>query len=781
VILLKKALRSIWRGKRSYAACIALIALGVASYVGFTLTSIQLLATLDSMYETQQFGDAFATVGGISQANAASLARIEGIRQVTARTTADVTVLHDGDASLTLYVLSYDENDDAPLSRFLILEGEAPGRGEILLSNNFFTAQGLSLGDTISILSDGKQLRPVISGVAISPEYTSEVGEGMTGDGFSSGYAYMPEAEVSTLAKSDGLANHLTFLLEEGVDYKDIEPLLEDSLGRYGLKSLYGREDHPGHYSTWISFASLSSTAGMISFIFLTVAILVLYILLRRVIEQERTQIGTLKAFGLSGGKILLLYLGYGGVTGFTGGLIGVLAGLGIAKWFSGIYLTVLFMPAVPMVTDIPLLITAMALSVGAGLAGAAMGARRILALSPAEAMRPAAPTMMKKKKPRESAAVLPPAISMALRGITRSKFRSGFVAGGMAFSFSVLVFMSSYGSIMTDMVMVQFEKIQLYDMKLSLKEPRSFTQAVQSAGAVPEIEAAEGILELSVEIYHDHLHTDAALTGLDQNSEMRRIYDSSELKYLPVPEQGATISRPLADKLAARVGDTLEIVAAPTGDKRLPVTVTGIVGENMGSSAYMELGQLCGLLGGDKTVNSLLLKTSDPPAVKTLLAEAKNVDTLSDQQELRQATQTSLDSTYGVNVGIFSIIGLGIAFAIIASSASISLSERSREYATLRVLGMSPGEIGKIMVFEYLLLTVAGFMPGIPMAVGLRSLLMLAMGSVDGAPSFSPAIAPVHFVVGAAICLITVAIANISSIRQIARLEMTDVLKERE
>ena len=424
MILLKKALRSIWRGKRSYAACVALIALGVASYVGFTLTGVQLLATLDNMYETQQFGDAFATVGGISPASTASLTRLEGIRQVTARTTADVTVLHDGDASLTLHVLSYDENDDSPLSRFLILEGEAPGRGEILLSNNFFAAQGLSLGDTISILCDGKQLRPVISGVAISPEYTSEVGEGMTGDGFSSGYAYMTEAEVSTLAQSDGIANHLTFLLEDGVTYKDMEPILGDSLNRYGLKSLHSREDHPGHYATWISFASLKANAGLISFIFLTVAILVLYILLRRVIEQERTQIGTLKAFGLSASKILLLYLGYGGVTGFTGGLIGVLAGLGIAKWFTGIYLTVLFMPAIPMATDIPLLVTAMGLSVGAGLAGAAMGARRILALSPAEAMRPAAPPMTKKKKIPKSIVLLIRLHTSLLLG-TQSRKRS--------------------------------------------------------------------------------------------------------------------------------------------------------------------------------------------------------------------------------------------------------------------------------------------------------------------------------------------------------------------
>lgn len=774
MILLKKALRSIWRGKRSYAACIFLIALGMASNIGFGFTGTRLLTMMDSMYAAQDFGEVFATVKGIPPDAAAILTRLEGIEAVTARSAVDTRVLHEGEESQTIRAISWDSADEAPLNRFQIIEGEAPGRGEILLSKAFATGQGLAVGDSLSLLRDGQQMRPVISGIAIAPDFIAEDGNGIT-----AGYGYMPPLEVDTLADNGGMANELIFRLADGVTFGDVEAMLEDALARYGLTRLYDRMDHGGHYSAWSTFANMSNTAGMISGTFLTVAILVLYILLRRVIEQERTQIGTMKAFGFSNGRILCLYLGYGAVIGLLGALLGILGGLAISEWFTATYLTFLSMPAMTVLPGASLILSTLALSVAVGLGGAAMGARAVLKLSPAESMRPPAPPMMKKKRARAKASFLPSYLSMALRSISRARFRSAFVAMGMAVSFAILTFMSSYGAITNEIVMTQFDQVQHYDVKLAMEEPKALAPAVQSAVGLPGIDGAEGMLELPVTIYKNHLYEEVALTGLQPDSRTYRLYDSARELHVPLPDSGAVISRVLADKLGAGPGDTLTMTTAYTGDDRLTLTVAEVLGENRGPTAYMELAELCTLLGTEPTVNSLLLESGDIPVVKEKLENAENTAALYDQKELRATIQADLDASLGVNVGIFAAIGFGIAFAIIVSSASISLSERSREYATLRVLGLSPGQVGKIIISEYVILTLLGFLPGIPMAIGFRALLMTVLS--DDPLSLTLNIAPVHYLVGAAVCIATALLANLSSIRQIARLEMTDVLKERE
>lgn len=779
MILLKKAIRSIWQGKRSYASCIALIALGIMSYVGFGSTGTKLMQSMDHMYAATNFGDAFAVVEGISPSMASHLARTPGVEQVGVATTANARFLHEGDAVLSLHVISYDQDEEIPMNRPLLQEGEMPRRGEIAVSQTFYRAQGLNIGDTVSLLSDGKQLRLTVSGVVLSPEYISEVGDGMSGDGSTSGYAYVPPEEAAALAQNDGMANYVTFRFSPGVTYNEAEAVLRESLERYGLRSIYGQEDHPGHYSTWLSFANLTSISGMLAVLFLLVAVLVLYILLRRVMEQERTQIGTMKALGYSGGKIVMLYMGYGGVVGFVGGVLGIAAGSALAVWFLQVYLDILLMPAVHTPLAVDLYINSMIISVFSGLIGAVIGARSVLRLSPAESMRPAAPPQRKKRNPRDRKSVLPATVFMAVRNIGRGRFRSAFIAGGLAVSFAILTLMSSYAAILDEVMMTVFEKSQQYDVKLTLTQPMPRNSAISSILPLGQVGNAEGMLTISAPFYNNHLSETVTLYGMDENSSMYRIYDSHSQKYIPLPDQEILISRAISDRLEARVGDTLTFTTGYTGKDRIAVTVAGIINENTGYAAYMNLDALCRLIGSEPAVNNLLLETSDPASIREYVTGADNVDIVYDKAEEQAFMQQELNSQIGVNVGLFAVIGLGIACAIIASSASISLSERSREYATLRVLGMGVGQIGKIMIAEYVILAAVALIPGIPMALGLRSLMCNAMS--DQVLCINPNIASVHYIVGFLVCLIAVAMANISSIRQVARLEITEVLKERE
>jgi putative ABC transport system permease protein len=177
--------------------------------------------------------------------------------------------------------------------------------------------------------------------------------------------------------------------------------------------------------------------------------------------------------------------------------------------------------------------------------------------------------------------------------------------------------------------------------------------------------------------------------------------------------------------------------------------------------------------------VNTLMLITTDSAAVIAELDEARNVASLMDIKFIKQLIQKELDESFGPNMAIFAIIGLGVAFGIIFSTASITLSERSREYATMRVLGHSPGQIGLTLMLEYLLLSIIAIAPGIPIAFAIRWMVREVM--IGEVISLTLRIDLVHFIVGGALCLLASALAILFSIRSIARMEMAHVLKERE
>jgi len=122
-------------------------------------------------------------------------------------------------------------------------------------------------------------------------------------------------------------------------------------------------------------------------------------------------------------------------------------------------------------------------------------------------------------------------------------------------------------------------------------------------------------------------------------------------------------------------------------------------------------------------------------------------------------------------------IMGIAITFAIIYNTASIALSERRREFATLRVLGLSTNEVCEVMRFEYWLLAAVGMLIGIPlssaMMVGLNAMLDTSMMSMPSVLSTQA------YVLAAVGCAIAIMLSNFSAKRKIAKFDMVEVLKD--
>ncbi|GHU80244.1 ABC transporter permease [Clostridia bacterium] len=785
MILLKQALRSIWRSRRSYIACVMLMTIGIAVYVSFNLLFVNLNAAMNSLYREERFGDGFAVVSGIPLSAAQRIKTVPGIAETSATIVADARVKKDGDPRIiTLRLSSFEPGRTEGLNRFVLTAGSIPADGEgVLLGDKFAKANRLKPGDAITLILGGREFSLPVAGLAQSPEYVyaiPDTGQLMPDDE-AFGFGYLSAERLGILTGKSGFATNLSFILEEGASFSSVKPLLEDMLSPYGLSALFPREDHPSHAMLKQEIDSLGAMATSLPMTFIAMATVILYIMLKRIIEQERMQIGTLKAFGFSDRAILGHYLMYGGVTGVAGGLLGIGAGVWMTGSFTLIYLDYFSLPAIQAPPDVTFLLIGLGIALCAGLMGAFMGTRGILRLDPAEAMRPSAPPGVHGDilgKLPFMRAVLASHGYMAARNITRNRFRSAFVVLGIALSFALTAFMSSFSSMFDALLMDQFTKVEVYNLKISMKAPSPYTQALEAAWRMGGVRRAEAMLELPAELSAAHLKENVGVTALEAGSSLYKIYDSERKINLEFPPGGVVISHSLADKLRVGRGGLLTMKTPYTGDTEYALPILEVIHTNLGMAAYMRIDSLWALLDIPPSATALLLDASRPEEIKAALLEAGQVSAITDQEQTKRVYAGMVD-TYSSMVYMLRLAGLGIAFAIITNTSSISLSERKREYATMRVLGMHPREIGRVISFEYWLLAAVSLPFGLLLTKALGAAMSgMINNDIFSVPTDTP---PASFFSAAAICGLAILLSNLSARRKIAGFDMVEVLKERE
>jgi putative ABC transport system permease protein len=163
---------------------------------------------------------------------------------------------------------------------------------------------------------------------------------------------------------------------------------------------------------------------------------------------------------------------------------------------------------------------------------------------------------------------------------------------------------------------------------------------------------------------------------------------------------------------------------------------------------------------------------------VRRELLDSAAVAAITDQSQTLGVYEDLID-TYAALLYMMRLAGAGVAFAIITNTASISLSERKREYATMRVLGLHPREIARVVGFEYWVL----FIPALPLGIWLTRMLKESLSDIIATEMFSFPVRtdPLSYVSAVVFCGLAVLLSNLLAGRRIARYDMVEVLKERE
>jgi putative ABC transport system permease protein len=786
-VLDRKLLRDLWH-MRGMAVAISLVLIGgISTFVMSRVTYESLQLTLTRYYIDQRFADVFANLVRAPESVAERFTELPGVNQVETRVVAPVNIEIEGfDDPVTGRIVSLPEFGAPRLNVPFLRRGRLPATGaeqEVAVSEDFANAHGFQPGDRVVAIIKGHRMRLDIVGIALSPEYMYAIPPGALFPDFERyGILWMNRKALATAFDMDGAFNDITFSLQRGASERDLVDRVDLVLARYGGLGAYGRDDQFSHRFITEELRGLETMATIFPVIFLGVAAFLLNVVVSRLVATEREQIGTLKAFGYSTLQIGMHYTKLVLAITAIGLVSGILLGLWFAQGLGAMYQVFYSFPFLDFRLDPAILLQAALVTVVAALAGTAFAVHRAAALPPADAMRPEPPpvyraTFIERLGLQQR---LAEPSRMIVRHITRQPFRSMLTMLGIAAACGILMITNFQRDAIGWMVGVQYGLSSREDLTVLFTDPTP-SRALYSLRSLDGVKHAEGFRSVPARLVHGHRSHRLAVDGLVPGSELQRVLDAA-LQPVMIHAEGIVLTEYLAREiLDIGVGDLLTIEVLEGGRPVLQVPVTGTTRQYLGVNAYMSLDALNRLMREGPAISGVRLAVDPERQVhvyRDLRAMPRVAGTVIRETSIEQFNKM-MDETILYFTLITALLGGFIAFGVVYNSARIALSERSRELASLRVLGFTRGEVGYILLGEIGLLTLLAIPLGYLFGRALSGYLALAFSSdLYRIPLI---IAPSTYALAASIVLVSFAITGALIWRKLAHLDLIEVLKTRE
>ena len=791
VMLRRKAWRDIKENKGVYLACIVVIAIGLMIYAAMSIVVENLDKAQQVFYSETHFADGFINVTGYPENKVNSLTYLSGIDQAEGRMVKDVRLIdQQKDSNRYLRMVSINMTTPQKINQLRLVTGHLPtdNRSEILVDPQFLQANHLSLGDTLKVIIEGKQATFYITGTAQNPEfiYIMKNSQDLYPSPTDFGIAYVPLSTLKAMVKEKGQVNDLVITLKNGVSFDSVKDSLQAELKPYGVQSIVPRKDQTSNAILTSKIDGLKSEAKTLPVVFLGVASFILYSMLQRLIEQQRAAIGTLKAFGFTNQEVILHYLTYPLVIGTAGGLLGSLSGIALSFPLTTLYKQYFALPGLKSEFSVKYLLISLALAHFFSLVSGVKGSLDILRLEPAQAMRPATPITASKTRIEKITWFwqnLSSQAQMGIRDVFRTPTRSFFNVLGIAVVFSLMTVSWSMQNMINLLTVVQLEKVQTYDVKLQLAHPSPTGTTTQALTHEAGVSKVEPVLEAPGTLRNGWLNKEVVLMGLTKDATLYNILDKNGGR-VEVPDQGVLLSEHLAIILNVKVGDAIYVESPlrrePAGQKGESLLVKGVVPQYVGLNAFMEEKQLQRFLRQGEISTSMLVKVepSQVGSMKSKYLNASNVTTTESLKDTGDKIRKMMDS-FGFTVWVLAVLGGITGFALIYNSSIISLSERKRELASLRVLGMTPREVLLVITSEQWTLYTFGILLGIPLAYGLEISMAQALSTdLYSLPAELPPVALLGAAVGTAF---SVLVAQSRAYYKIKSLPYVEILATRD
>lgn len=726
-----KLLRDVWR-LRSQSLAISLV---VAAGVGMVIMSFGLIrsleATRSAYYEAYRFADVFAPVRRAPQSVMQDVARITGIAAAESRisTTAILDVPSVAEP-VTARIHSLPSSGQPALNRLLLRSGRLPDpsrAGEAVASEAFVKAARLELGDQVPALIRGHQVKLTLVGVVISPEYVYAVAPGgIFPDNRRYGVLWMGREPLAAALDLTGAFNEIVATLSPGAEPQDVLRRLDALLEPYGAPGAYTRHEQASDRFVSNEIDQLAATIEVLPPIFLGVAAFLLNIVLARVVDAEREVIGLLKAFGYRDGAIMLHYAQLAILLCLGGLLLGGLIGVWLGRAAAGLYQAYFTFPFLEFRAGADAFLVAFGATLTAVLAGALSAVWRAARLTPAEAMRPPAPRDYSSSAVAGTPVLrLDEPTRMILRGLVRRPVRSGLTVLGIACALALYTASASMDDSVDSMIDIAFGQAQRSDVTVTFAEALD-ARALYELQHMPGVTRVEPFRFADARLKAGPREEREALSGGESGGDLSRLVDLDG-HVLEPPARGALVSSRLARILSIKPGDT--ITAEITEGERLKfaIEVVAVTDTPIGGSVVLDRAVLNRLLREGDSLSGAHLRV-DGAQSSALYATLKKTPNLV-SVTVREATLQGIEDTIAESIGLLNLFNVGFAvlivFGVVYNSGRISLAERARDLASLRVLGFRRREVAYVLLGELALLVLLALPIGLLLGVGLSRFLI--------------------------------------------------------
>lgn len=711
-ILRRKLWRDMRRSGMQFIAMVLLCAIGTWTFSGLDGTWRMLEASTVTYFEACNLSDLWIKGAGFSKQDLSRLAHLPEVKESQARTSLEFDIPDLGDdVSVMLHAYDGEMTVNKPLIRTGQALSPADTRG-ILVEEQFAQAHDLNVNDEVTLDIYGVQQTFTIRGIVMSSEYIMTAKD-VASDPNSYGYMLASSQAVPFLP-----LNEVTLTLHDDADVNAVMEEIQDMLPSVLIIS------HNTHASTLTAnnninmFQALSWVFPVLAY---AIAAMIVVSTLTRMIENQRIQMGTLKALGYRDGQIRSHYLSYALYPSLIGSIIGVVTGeYSIPDVIWPIMTTMARYPERIRPAISPIAWSTAVISVILSVL--------ICLTAYNKAARETTASLLRPKPPKSGSRIFLERITflwkrfsfnnkMIIRNLMRNKGRTFLALVGIICCNMLIICTFGLQDSFTYFIGEYYGGTLAYEVRADLSAEAGTLESYQ---ARLDAEKVEGVMEKSISLHAPTESRATLLTVIPEGQVLTRL--GKEHTLIDLPCEGVYISRKMCEVMGINVGDVIEFTL--TGDtESVSLPVVGMAETTIGQGVFMsrKAWEIC--RKGDFVPTGLLLNGPSDMCMHRL-NEMDEVTGLKYPPIQFTETLRVLDSANAA-FSLLSFAALLLAFIICYNMGLMNFTERTRDYATLKVLGYHQKEIRRLMLRENNITALLGVAIGIWPGVYLTELIL--------------------------------------------------------
>lgn len=781
----KKLMRDLWHIKGQAFAISAVVAVGIMLFVLLDGSVRSMEASKEAYYDRYRFADIFAPVKRAPNHILKDIAEIPGVGAVEGRINGGAIIDIAGHPAIRALALSLPTFNRPKLNDIYITAGrmiDATLEDEIILLQGFANAHLLEPGDKVKATMYGQQRTFLIAGLAQAPEFVFSAAPGeIIPDDKRFAVMWMSEDALEAAFDLDGAFNEALIRLSRGAIADGVIDQLDLVLGPYGGLGAFDRGDQISNRILREELDGRAASAATVPPIFLAVAAFLLVIVITRMIQAERGEIGLMMAFGYSHGEISAHYFKFIFIIAILGGIMGCASGVWLGGAMAEVDQEFYKLPFLVFKANIDTILKGLLISTLAASVGLFVALRQIASLTPAVAMSPPAPPDYSKSATGGEwlKRALDQPSRMVLRGLLRRPVRAGAaclaVGVAMGLSASMQNLMTGFNYLLD----VNFTVVSRADATVIFLDALS-DKTITELKRMDGVTRVEPFRNVSAKLRNGLYEYRGGVNGMIAEPALDRAVDG-DLETIFIREDGLILSKPLAKILNIAPGDDLTVEVREGRRPILTLPVVALAESFLGSTAYFELGALNKALNEEGRVSGAHLRIDPAKSddVNRRLKEMPAVAGVTLNSQARASFQSLMNQGAGAMRFIMAGVAIIITVGVVYNSARIAFAEREHDLASLRVIGFTRRETSFVLLGELAVITLLSLPIGATVGYFLSTLVSTAFSTeMYTIPS---SIDPRSFG-AAALYVVLAAVASGWMVqRDVNKLDLVSALKTRE